>query len=332
MQEAYSFPKPLGVGELIDRAFRLYRNRFGILLLTAAVLLIPYAIVSGVTMGSAMVGYFDMLQNIGTQAPDSPEEIFSDFGIPFASFFGSIFLISIFGLVVNGLVILSLTRQEIAGMTDEKMTVMQGLRAGLNRLLPYIGMMFLIGLAFTGLLFVFGIIVAMFALLTGGFGASGGGSDAAIFGAIMGMLCLYFVVILAVAYFAVRWSVVVPAMVEQNLGPIESLGASWRLTKGHFWRTFLFGFVISLLGIIIVSVPSTIISQLGLLFTGQLENMFVMQTVSTAVSTLFSVVWIPLYTAAYLMYYYDLRVRNEGFDLAQRISRLESDLEEKKPF
>lgn len=329
MQESFSFPQPLGVGELIDRAFRLYRKRFGILLLTAAILLIPYAIISGLTMGSAMVGYIDLIENIGSQAPDSPEELFTEMGLPFMSFMGTIFLISILGLLVNGLATLSLTRQEIAGLNDEKMTVMQGLRAGLNRLGSYIGLIFLGIAAFIGVLLIFGLIVGLFALLTSG---GGGGSDAAIAGGVVGFMCLYFILILVAIYFAVRWSVVIPVMVEQKLGPIDSLRTSWRLTNGNFWRTFLFSIVLSILGAIIVSVPAAIISQLGLLLLGQLENMFVMQSVSTAVSSLFSVVWIPLYTTAYLMYYYDLRVRNEGFDLMQRVSRLESDVEEKKPF
>lgn len=331
MNDTFSFPKPLSVGELLDRSFRLYRTRFGILLLTAAILLVPYAIISGLTMGTAMVGYMDLIENMATQSPDAaPEEIFTTAGPQFLSFIGSIFLIGMLGVAVNGLAMLSLTRQEMAILSDEKLTLMQGLRAGLNRLLPYIVMTFLMGFAILGAAILIGLVLFLIGFLISSVAGSSG-SEAAMVGAVAGVMCLYLVVIFTAIYLFVRWSVCVPAMVEQNLGPIGALGRSWQLTKGRFWRTFAFVLLVSLLSVIIVSVPATILSQLGLLFLGQIEDMFMLQSVSTAISSLFSVIWIPLYTAAYLMYYYDLRVRNEGYDLAQRIAKFESGLEENKP-
>ena len=43
---------PMSVGDLLDRAFRLYRARFGVFLLTAAIFLGPVGVISAVVLMS----------------------------------------------------------------------------------------------------------------------------------------------------------------------------------------------------------------------------------------------------------------------------------------
>ena len=43
---------PMSVGDLLDRAFRLYRARFGVFLLTAAIFFFPAGIISAVVLMS----------------------------------------------------------------------------------------------------------------------------------------------------------------------------------------------------------------------------------------------------------------------------------------
>lgn len=64
MQRNYSLlplTGPLTVGDLLDRAFRLYRSRFGLFLLTGAVLIAPIAIVSGIFLARFFANYMQTL-------------------------------------------------------------------------------------------------------------------------------------------------------------------------------------------------------------------------------------------------------------------------------
>ena len=81
MQRNYSplpLTGPLTVGALLDRAFRLYRSRFGLFLLTGAVLIAPIAIVSGIFLARFFANYMQTLDMLMREPP--PE-----FG-PFAFF------------------------------------------------------------------------------------------------------------------------------------------------------------------------------------------------------------------------------------------------------
>lgn len=349
MQKSFPIPGPLSAGELLDRTFRLYRKKFGLLLLTAAVLIIPYSIVAGLLTGDAMVGYLDILENLSTQPGSSPDDLFSNELPDFFGFFGVIFGISIIGLLFNAVATLALTEQEITILNGDETTLGQGLRAGVSRLLAYIGMVLLQFLAYIGvaigtmigfgcavaaIMMVFGGGIALFDGLGGSFDGGADPSAAAIVGIIIGVLCLYLLAILAVllpmAYLAARWSVAIPALVDQKLGPVAALGYSWGLTKGHVRRSIIYVVLLFILAAIFVSVPTLVISQVTVLLMAS-QDPGLVQSISTIISSIVGVVWIPLYTAAFVLYYYDLRVRQEGFDLSKRIEQFESGLDEAKP-
>jgi len=352
MQNLSPFDRPLTIGELLDRTFRLYRKNFGLLLLTAATLMIPYGILSGLLTGQAMVGYFDFLENFSNQPFEpnsSPNEIFGPQFQSIWNFFGVMIIVSIIGVVVGGITNLALTRQEIGILNSEELSLGQALRAGASRLLAYIGMVIVQLFAYMGVvlgtLIVFGCATVALAMVFGGaIGAMGdpfasglgssGASDAAFAGIIIGVMCLYLfailLMLLPVAYFVARWAAATPALIDQKLGPIEALGYSWRLTKGHVRRSFIFVVLLFVLAAILVSVPTGVISQVSALFMLG-SNPALVQTIATILNSIFSIIWIPLYTTAYVLYYYDLRVRKESFDLSQRIDKLETDLEPYSP-
>lgn len=340
MQNSSSFPRPLSVGELLDRAFRLYRQKFGLLLLTAAVLLVPFGIISGLLTGTAMFGYFDILENTAMQPGASgpgPSEIFG----PMTNFFGVMLGVGLLGLVFNGVTTLALTQQEIGLLHNEKIELKQGLRTGLRRLLAYAGMMLLQGLAyigaFLGIAIVMGLCTAaLFAIMGSSTISFGEDSVPFLLNPITAMICLYPIMFLLslvpFLYFAGRWSVAVPALVEQELGPIEALRYSWSITKGHGRRTVIYIVLLSILSAIVVAVPATVISQLAGFFMGSLKNIAIIQSLSMIVSSLFSIIWLPLYTAAFVMLYFDLRVRKQGYDITKRVEQFESDLKPSASF
>ncbi len=64
---------PLTLGDLLDRAFRIYRARFGLLILTSAIFLVPLGILSGISSGVIMTSYFSLLSEMMQNPGASPD-------------------------------------------------------------------------------------------------------------------------------------------------------------------------------------------------------------------------------------------------------------------
>ena len=123
------------------------------------------------------------------------------------------------------------------------------------------------------------------------------------------------VTIPVVLWVAIRWSVALPVLFAEGIGPVKALGRSWNLVRDNWWRT---------LGIlIIVTIMASLIqTALGFLFGGVAAvvpglsddlRAGVVTTVTTLVDALVGAIT-PI---AITMLYLDLRVRKEGLDLDQ---------------
>lgn len=93
---------------------------------------------------------------------------------------------------------------------------------------------------------------------------SGSGNVAAAFASIFGIIFLGFVILVPLSiYLGTKLLYIVPAMTIEQAGGIESLGRSWRLTKGAFWRTLGYYLLASLA----VSALSFLASMITQIFT-----------------------------------------------------------------
>ena len=94
----------------------------------------------------------------------------------------------------------------------------------------------------------------------------------------------------------IRWTVALPAMFAEDIGPVRALGRSWNLTRGNWWRTFGLWLVVYILVEATRDLRAALVS-----------------TVTSIVSALVGAVSPIVFTMLYL----DLRVRKEGLDLDQ---------------
>jgi hypothetical protein len=123
----------------------------------------------------------------------------------------------------------------------------------------------------------------------------------------IGMSFAFFVIPAIV--FAVYWLFVPQVIVLEGVTAANSLGRSWRLVQGSFWRVFGYGIVVFIAyGVLQIGVTQAIglaLSPLGVAapVLGGL--------VSASISTLA----LPFLLGAITLLYYDLRIRKEGFDL-----------------
>jgi hypothetical protein len=330
---------PLGLGDLLDRAFRLYRARFGPFLLTAAVFLIPFSLISGLLSGRFLTGYIDALSAL-TAAPDEvPNTVVADsFGMV-GGFFGIMVVLGISGLVINAMVALALTAQSIAALHEEGLGLDEGIRRGLRRFWAYIGMSIvqfvLIFLATLAVLvplfiFIFGVIFAGAAIGSTIFNDFVGNNVIGVVALVLVAICGYLVaVVLALMptiYLSARWIVATPVLLAEDLGALDALRRSWKLTKKQIWRAVGYLILLYLITFVVISLPVGLLQQL-IIFALPTSGIGLATGISTAISSSITVVWTPFYICAVVLLYYDLRVRAEGYDLDLRVQQLEAQIQ-----
>jgi hypothetical protein len=109
------------------------------------------------------------------------------------------------------------------------------------------------------------------------------------------------------------WSVTVPALVVENKGPIQAMGRSFELVRKRFWPV-LGAVALSYLVYFVVSQVISLITGAAT-FTGADTPTGGDLWVSAIGSTITSVLVLPFMAAVFIVLYFDLRVRAEGYDL-----------------
>jgi hypothetical protein len=124
-------------------------------------------------------------------------------------------------------------------------------------------------------------------------------------------------------YVACRLCVCVPAALLENLGPRDSLERSYGLTQenaGRAFLIFLLYFVILYAALFLFDVPFAI----GIQFAAHGASMIRTLTALMQVGNFVAAVLItPVLTIAMSIFYFDLRVRKEAFDLQMMMNPLE---------
>lgn len=323
---------PLSVGDLLDRIFRVYRARFGVLVLTAALFLIPIAIVNGIITGQFMVGYLDFLQNIATVPATDVADAMGPFFIYTMGILGISLLAGLSSSVVN----LAVSIHVLRFYDGNQLTVGEGIRRALPKLWRLILLYLTQALATFLTVVVIGGVAVLVLVLVGV--AMGGvamlaleGSEMAgpfaVVGMIVLLLCLYVFLLALIAvpvlYLSARWIVAVPALVNEGLGPIAALRRSWQLTVRNVWRSVFYLVLLFILSSLVVSVPLTVIQQVLMLLPIGTDIAIAM---STAIGSLFNVIWQPLYATGLVLLYFDLRVRRESYDVELQVTQLEQEV------
>ncbi|HYW30070.1 MAG TPA: hypothetical protein VE869_01090 [Gemmatimonas sp.] len=132
---------------------------------------------------------------------------------------------------------------------------------------------------------------------------------------LVGVIVMFglFLLIVPGVYLYTRLFAVPQMVVLEGLGPMEAIGRSWALTKGHGGHTFLT--LLLVYGIYFVI-------SIGVTLTTLAMGSVVVQTVS---GMLLGILCYPILTLVALVLYYDLRIRTEGFDVEHMASTLGAD-------
>jgi hypothetical protein len=110
----------------------------------------------------------------------------------------------------------------------------------------------------------------------------------------------------------IAWAFAMPALLAEGVRGRAALGRSRRLVKGRWWRTF--GVVA--LGFLLAGITSSVVQ--GLFFVGILfnsDNDLLVLVLSGVAGVVGLLITTPFQSALLAVVYFDLRVRQEGFDL-----------------
>ena len=275
--------RPLRLGELLDRAIRLYRANFLTFIGIIAVVYVPLMVLQ--TAASALLSS-SMLSGLST-----PEEIFSNTAY-WAGVGSTLILALVQFVLVQGIATGALTRAVADNYLGKKTGILDAYRGIGKSWLTLVGALLLLGI----LLFVLFVwwLVPCIGWFTG-----------------LGMM---------VFLMAAINPLVPPAVVLEKQGAIDAVKRAWSLARRRFWPVIGYIFVLYLFSMIVVNGPAAIANVLLAQVFQSFEDP-TMQLVLTAIiqgliSLVFILIYYPLQMTAFTLIYFDLRVRTEGFDLA----------------
>jgi len=300
--------RPLGVGEILDRAVTLFVQRFAPLVLILAIVQAPLALLQFVVQPNTADVFGNIQKLLSLPPGHSAEqrvilEHLSSGGASSPATVGLLFAIIIFSVFATTACMLGAARAYTGAMPP----VRELFRESLRRWLPQIATMLIFIGVFIGLfiaLFVVTLVLtfsisALYAVSTIAALVIGIPLSLVAFAALMALSLLL--------YLALQLAFVSIAIEEPNPARAVARGFGRAFARPLLLRSLLVGFILTL----VVGVGSIVITALAgvLAVTTHLTPLY------TIVSVIGSVLLNALIVTFVVVYSYDVRVRREGYDL-----------------
>jgi hypothetical protein len=309
--------KPMGIGQLVDRSFQLYRKHFVKLMLLMLILFGPIYLLQSLLLSNGEVtrtdSLFQQLQD-GSSYEDmlaSLESNSNSTGI-WQIIVLIVIVVPILLIIIAPVAVSTIVHMVRAFLSGEPIPeVGELLSKAFRRLGPLAGSSVLVGLILFGIYIVTVIAIVLLIVLgavivgaANGFGDTSPGIGMILF-MVFGGIALLFGMVLLLSYFVIRFCYYLPfvALGEESIG----IGRSWTITRKSFWRLFLMYLVLTIILYTIISVTSLLLT----FFTGGLTSQLLQSMVS--------IVLMPLWFIPYVLSFFDLRARNEGNGLEDLI-------------
>ena len=301
--------RPLSLGEILDRTAELYRNHFllfaGISVIFAGAMFAMNMVHIGVL---ALIGY----PRVGA-------------GLGWATSTAAV-LESLAVLLLAGLSIAANNRAVAWIYLDQPASIRDAAASIVPRVKSYLWLMTVV--AFRAWAPLAALYVAMFAVLFSvlpkGFftnpaiaQSAGAQNPSAFLAAGVGMLILAPLFLMALVYgvwMSLRYSLAVPACVVEEIRPAQAIRRSIELSAGSRGRIFVLGILVYAVRMILGILASLPFLAFTFKHPGQplpLALLAIQQVVVFLVSTFIG----PIYATGLTLFYYDQRIRKEGYDI-----------------
>lgn len=310
--------RPMSIGDMLDAAFRLYRQHFLTFIGIVALLQVPMAMLQF----AAQLPYMQALQRFTTSPPvlapgAGPLDIF-----PFAQllpYYALIFGLGVFQyLLVYNLMTGALANAISRSYLGQPISILSSYNIGFKRIMALIVASltpFAISLVFVAII----VGCAFGTFYTMGVRTGDQPNIGLAIAAGFGLIAVIFAGGIAGLFFYVRLLLTTQAIVLEGQGPWAGLTRSWRLVGQAFWRSlgiFLLVYAFIYIVSLIVQLPLII---LGAFFGVLLNNSVLYQSIASLVTYGVLILVLPLQFIIFTLLYYDLRIRKEGYDLELKI-------------
>jgi hypothetical protein len=291
MQEAAPRLRPMGLADLLDASFALYRRNFALFAGISAVLGVPQAVIVAVLAALSTGATTTTLGGNGHA-----------YSLNAGSGGGGL-IGFIFGTLIEGALAFAIARRYLG----ERVTL-EGAYIGVGTR----GFLRLFGAVLLGLLA--GLVVIFIPLIIILVGAFAGIPALAGVGVVLIVAAGVVDVVLLV-----HWFFAPQAVVIEGLGATAALRRSWDLVRGTAWRVFGIGLVVSLIVSILSGIIAGVFTAVLLLGGNDRGTVFLASLVASLVTLLIR----PFQRTAFTLLYFDLRIRKEGFDLEQMVRNMD---------
>lgn len=312
LKPAYDL-RPLAIGEMLDYTFRIYQRIFRYIAIPTAILLgpmlFPMYLLTGAlqqfgTLMERNPSLFDDVASWGAATSVILEHTGLDltwtanFGLPELGLFAvATLLYTIFFMIAT-----IMTHLMTIGIVGQRILGIDPSWEELGRIVTRFGWRG-VGLTFLQLVvllvpFVPSLVLSLLTAV--------GGPD---------FLSYIAVALVFPAYFVMIWLMFMvylsePALVVEDLGPVAAMKRAMQLIRGNWWRFFGVLLVMGLITTMLQSLTTGLSAWLLILLFPRYE-MFISGTLNTVITVFLT----PLNYIVIVLFYFDVRVRNEQFDL-----------------
>lgn len=296
--------RPLGVGEIFDRAVTIYVRNFATFSLIVLTLLAPYGVARFLVMPdqSALVR---MISKMGDAKAGIPPNFYSMIG----GLLVLIFVVSLLTPIVNNAVAVGVA--SLYSGTSPSYT--HCFRTALSRWAPLLGALVLNLLMFLGA--YLGVVVLLSILVGIGAALVSSALPVAVVVFIvagvttLGVLFLFLLMALGASFSLYSTAI-------EGLGPIEAVSRGYGRIFNRVELKKAFFIALAFLGVEVGTI--VMLAAVGAVVTLVTNNTAVLIAVDTIGTTVLS----AFITILLAVYYYDVRTRAEGLDLEVDLSRL----------
>ena len=121
-------------------------------------------------------------------------------------------------------------------------------------------------------------------------------------------------IILLTVLLSARYLLAPQVVMLERRSAFASLGRSWRLTSGWFWRIVLVGLATSVIVGLLIGLPTALV-RLLLALSGWNWGAGMLLSGAATVAQVLEALALPFQVAVFTVLFYDIRIRKEGYDL-----------------
>jgi hypothetical protein len=284
--------RPLGVGDVLDRTFTVYRTKPLVFIGLSAIWYLLLVLVFVVLAVAIFAGALAAFTRQATTP--SPEQI-AGAAVGIIGFVLVAVIVAILLLAAQSAALVhAASRRYLA----KDVAIGDSFRAGLSASPRLFAAGVLVFLAILGVWAVLVIVAAL---------------------ANQGLLWVLVVLagIVATAFLGCSWLVAPVVVVVEKMGPVSALGRAWRLSGGNRWRIFGIQVLLFILNLVLSLLIGGIFGGLAAAAAqgGTPTQLGLTSVIQSLVNLASTIIWAPVEWIAFTVLYYDLRVRKEAFDL-----------------